>query len=36
MENIDLFDFHIAKEDMKRIDSFNENLRLCWDPTEVE
>ena len=35
-QNCDVFDFDISKEDMKKLDSFNENLRLCWDPTNID
>ncbi len=34
-ENADVFDFSISREDMEILDVFNENLRLCWDPTDV-
>jgi diketogulonate reductase-like aldo/keto reductase len=34
-ENFDVFDFKISSEDIKNLDSFNENLRLCWDPTNT-
>ena len=33
LENADVFDFEISPEDMQLLDSFNENLRTCWDPT---
>jgi diketogulonate reductase-like aldo/keto reductase len=36
IENSLVFDFEICDEDMLRLDSFNEDLRLCWDPTEVQ
>jgi diketogulonate reductase-like aldo/keto reductase len=32
-ENADVFDFEISPEDMRLLDSFNEDLRTCWDPT---
>jgi diketogulonate reductase-like aldo/keto reductase len=32
-ENADVFDFEITAEDMRLLDSFNEDLRTCWDPT---
>jgi diketogulonate reductase-like aldo/keto reductase len=35
LENGDVFDFEITPEDMRRLDSFNENLRTCWDPTHA-
>ena len=31
-ENADVFDFTILPEDMKTLDSFNENLHTGWDP----
>ncbi len=36
IENSAIFDFAISDEDMKLIDSFNENFRTCWDPTNVK
>jgi len=35
-ENIDVFDFKLDDEDMGTIAKLNENLRTCWDPTDVE
>ncbi len=35
-ENADVFDFTISSEDMRALDSFNENLRICWDPSTVQ
>jgi len=32
-ENADVFDFTISSEDMKVLDSFNEDLRTSWDPS---
>jgi methylglyoxal/glyoxal reductase len=32
-ENADVFDFEITAEDMQLLDRFNDNLRICWDPT---
>ena len=32
-ENATVFDFSIADEDMEAMNAWNENLRLCWDPT---
>jgi len=34
-ENADVFDLEITDEDMRTLDSFNENLRTCWDPTNA-
>lgn len=35
-ENIDIFDFKLDTEDMKKIKSLDSGLRTCWDPTDVE
>jgi diketogulonate reductase-like aldo/keto reductase len=35
-ENANVFNFEISVEDMKRLDSFDQNLRVTWDPTGVE
>lgn len=34
-QNLDVFDFSITKKDMELLDSLNENLRTCWDPTDA-
>lgn len=34
-ENSQVFDFEISAEDMKSLDSLDEDLRLNWDPTNV-
>ena len=34
-ENFDVFNFSIKKEDMKKLDDFNENFRTCWDPSNI-
>ncbi len=34
-ENADVFDFEISPQDMHILNSFNENLRTCWDPTHA-
>ena len=34
-ENAEVFDFEITAEDMQLLDSFNEDLRTCWDPTDA-
>ncbi|MDH4222862.1 MAG: aldo/keto reductase [candidate division Zixibacteria bacterium] len=34
-ENAEVFDFSITPEDMKVLDSFNQNLHTSWDPTTV-
>jgi len=33
MENVEVFDFEITKEDMKILDGFHRNMRVTWDPT---
>jgi diketogulonate reductase-like aldo/keto reductase len=35
LENADVFDFEITKEDMQLLNGFYENLRICWDPTNA-
>jgi diketogulonate reductase-like aldo/keto reductase len=35
LENADVFNFEIAREDMQILDGFNEDLRTCWDPTDT-
>ncbi len=35
-ENFSVFDFRLSAKDMKKFDGFNEDLRLCWDPTNVD
>ncbi|HET7392160.1 MAG TPA: aldo/keto reductase, partial [Candidatus Binatia bacterium] len=35
VENADVFDFEISKDDMRLLDNFNENLRTCWDPSDA-
>ena len=34
-ENADIFDLEINAADMQLLDSLNENLRTCWDPTHA-
>jgi diketogulonate reductase-like aldo/keto reductase len=34
-ENAEVFDFTISREDLALMDRWNENLRVCWDPTDV-
>jgi diketogulonate reductase-like aldo/keto reductase len=34
-ENSQVFDFEISADDMRSLDSLNEDLRLNWDPTEI-
>ena len=33
--NADVFDFSLSRADMETLDGFNEDLRTCWDPTDV-
>ena len=35
-ENIDIFDFELEKNEIIKINSFNENLHTCWDPKSIE
>lgn len=35
VENADVFDFELSAADMRVLDSFDENLRTCWDPTHA-
>lgn len=35
-ENIDVFDFELNTEDISKIDSLNSNMRISWDPTELD
>ena len=35
-DNANVFDFTISPEDMTALDSFNENLRISWDPSIIE
>jgi len=34
-ENFAIFDFEIDAGDMAKLDSLNENLRTCWDPSDT-
>jgi diketogulonate reductase-like aldo/keto reductase len=34
-ENAQVFDFAISNDDMAKLDALDENLRTCWDPTDV-
>lgn len=34
--NIDVFDFELTDEDISKIDSLNNNMRISWDPSELE
>ena len=34
-ENSEVFDFDISEVDMRKLDSLNEDLRTCWDPTGI-
>ena len=35
-DNASVFDFIISPEDMRVLDSFNEDFRIGWDPSTVE
>ncbi|MCJ8345448.1 aldo/keto reductase, partial [bacterium] len=35
-ENFDVFDFEISEEDMGQLNQLNEDLRTCWNPTNIE
>lgn len=35
-ENTNIFDFEISPEDMDLLNSFNKNLRFCWNPEELD
>ncbi|MCG6194359.1 aldo/keto reductase [Leptospira sp. FAT2] len=35
VENAQIFDFQIKDEDMRILNSLDENFRTCWDPSEV-
>jgi diketogulonate reductase-like aldo/keto reductase len=34
-ENISVFDFSISAQDMESLNRLNQNLHLCWDPSDV-
>jgi diketogulonate reductase-like aldo/keto reductase len=34
-QNLDVFDFEISKEDMKKLDALHENKHEAWDPTAI-
>lgn len=36
IENSQVFDFEITDEDMDKLDSLNEDIRIDWDPTNVK
>ena len=36
IENIDIFDFNLSKDDMDRIDSLNKDLRVGPDPDNFD
>jgi diketogulonate reductase-like aldo/keto reductase len=35
VENAEVFDFELTPADMKKLDSLNEDLHTCWDPTDA-
>lgn len=34
-QNIDIFDFELDDEDMKRLALLDQNLHVCWDQTYI-
>ena len=34
-ENIAIFDFELAEEDMQKLAALDRDLRTCWDPTHI-
>ncbi|HQT45541.1 MAG TPA: aldo/keto reductase, partial [Candidatus Micrarchaeota archaeon] len=34
-ENAGIFDFNLTGKEMKALDSFDEGLRMTWDPEEM-
>jgi diketogulonate reductase-like aldo/keto reductase len=34
-ENIEIFDFELDAEDMRKLAELDRDLRTCWDPTHV-
>jgi diketogulonate reductase-like aldo/keto reductase len=35
VENAQVFDFELTAEQMRTLDGLNENLRVCWDPSDT-
>lgn len=35
IENANVFDFKLSPDDLNAMDYFNENFRVCWDPTNI-
>ncbi len=35
-ENSEIFDFEITEDDMDYLETFNENFRVAWDPSDIE
>lgn len=35
-ENANVFDFKLDEDDMRKLNSLNENFRVSWDPSEIE
>lgn len=35
VENVDVFDFSLDDDDMKKLKTLDTNLRTCWDPTNT-
>ncbi|QQS20074.1 aldo/keto reductase [Candidatus Saccharibacteria bacterium] len=34
-QNIDIFDFELDEEDLRRLAQLDQNYRTCWDPTHI-
>jgi diketogulonate reductase-like aldo/keto reductase len=34
-ENMEVFDFELDADDMKKLIKLDSNYRICWDPTDV-
>ena len=34
-QNIDLFDFKLDEEEMRKLTKLDQNLRICWNPTRI-
>jgi diketogulonate reductase-like aldo/keto reductase len=35
VQNVDVFDFKLSKQDMTQLAALNKNMRTCWNPTRV-
>ena len=36
IENADIFNFSLDKDDMKILDDLDERFRCSWDPTKID